>query len=309
MGTVCALTRRYVPLLLLLTSLWGSSFLFIEVALDDVEPSVLMALRLLAAALVLVPALALRDGARRGFGQLRAGWVPLLVLGAINASIPFTLIGWGQKHIDSGIAAIANASVPIFVVLLAIRYRPSEKVTGSRAVGIAAGLVGVAVLAGGNPSGGWWAVAGTLAVVMASFLYAAGALYAQTHVEDLDPIVLVTGSSLAGLLLLTPLAVAQAPAQLPGWEVWVAVVALGIGGMALGQYVYYVLLENHGSTKASLVTYLLPGMALVLGVVFLDEPLTVAAIAGLALVLLGVALGSGLLRPARRREPVTAHSP
>ena len=291
MGTVCALTRRYVPLLLLLTSLWGSSFLFIEVALDDVEPSVLMELRLLAAALVQVPALALRDGARRGFGQLRAGWVPLLVLGAINASIPFTLIGWGQKHIDSGIAAIANASVPIFVVLLAIRYRPSEKVTGSRAVGIAAGLVGVAVLAGGNPSGGWWAVAGTLAVVMASFLYAAGALYAQTHVEALDPIVLVTGSSLAGLLLLTPLAVAQAPAQFPG------------------QYVYYVLLENHGSTKASLVTYLLPGMALVLGVVFLDEPLTVAAIAGLALVLLGVALGSGLLRPARRREPVTAHSP
>jgi drug/metabolite transporter (DMT)-like permease len=303
------LTRRYVPLLLLLTSLWGSSFLFIEIALDDVEPSVLMTLRLLAAALVLVPALALRNGVATSYHRLRAGWLPLLVLGAINAAIPFTLIGWGQKHIDSGIAAIANASVPIFVVLLAIRYRPSEKVTGVRAVGIAAGILGVAVLAGGNPSGGWWAVAGTLAVVTASFLYAAGALYAQTHVEDLDPIVLVTGSSLAGLLLLTPLAVAQAPAQLPGWEVWVAVAALGIGGMALGQYVYYVLLEIHGSTKASLVTYLLPGMALVLGIVFLDEPLTVAAVAGLALVLLGVALGSGVLRPARRREPVTAPSP
>jgi drug/metabolite transporter (DMT)-like permease len=303
------LTRRYVPLLLLLTSLWGSSFLFIEIALDDVEPSVLMALRLLAAALVLVPALALRNGVATSYRRLRAGWLPLLVLGAINAAIPFTLIGWGQKHIDSGIAAIANASVPIFVVLLAIRYRPSEKVTGVRAVGIAAGILGVAVLAGGNPSGGWWAVAGTLAVVTASFLYAAGALYAQSHVEDLDPIVLVTGSSLAGLLLLTPLAVAQAPAQLPGWEVWVAVVALGIGGMALGQYVYYVLLETHGSTKASLVTYLLPGMALVLGIVLLDEPLTVAAVAGLALVLLGVALGSGVLRPARRREPATAPSP
>jgi drug/metabolite transporter (DMT)-like permease len=303
------LRRRYVPLLLLLTSLWGSSFLFIEIALDDVEPSVLMTLRLLAAALVLVPALALREGVPTGYRRLRTGWMPLLVLGAINAAIPFTLIGWGQKHIDSGIAAIANASVPIFVVLLAIRYRPSEKVTGLRAVGIAAGIVGVAVLAGGNPSGGWWAVAGTLAVVLASFLYAAGALYAQTHVSDLDPIVLVTGSTLAGLVLLTPLALAQAPGQLPGWEVWVAVVALGVGGMALGQYTYYVLLESHGSTKASLVTYLLPGMALVLGVVFLDEPLTVAAVAGLALVLLGVALGSGVLRPARRREPATAPSP
>jgi drug/metabolite transporter (DMT)-like permease len=302
-------TRAYIPLLLLLTCLWGSSFLFIEVALDDVEPSVLMTLRLLAAALVLVPAIALREGVATSYRRLRVGWMPLLVLGAINAAIPFTLIGWGQKHIDSGIAAIANASVPIFVVLLAIRYRPSEKVTGLRAVGIAAGIVGVAVLAGGNPSGGWWAVAGTLAVVLASFLYAAGALYAQTHVSELDPIVLVTGSTLAGLLLLAPLAVAQAPAQLPGWEVWVAVVALGVGGMALGQYTYYVLLESHGSTKASLVTYLLPGMALVLGVVFLDEPLTLAAIAGLALVLLGVALGSGLLRAARRRQPATAPTP
>jgi drug/metabolite transporter (DMT)-like permease len=302
-------TRRYLPLLLLLTGLWGSSFLFIEVALEEIEPTVLMALRLLAAALVLVPFLALRSGTRSAYGQLRAGWWPLLVLGAINASIPFTLIAWGQKYIDSGIAAIANASVPIFVALLAIRFRPSEKVTGARAVGILAGLLGVAVLAGANPEGGWWAVAGTLAVVSASFLYAVGALYAQTHVEDLDPILLVAGSTIAGAVLLLPLAIAQAPGSLPGWEVWVAVAVLGIGGMAVGQFVYYVLLEDHGSTKATLVTYLLPGMALVLGIVFLDEPLTVAAVAGLALVLLGVGLGSGMLRPSRRRQPATAHAP
>jgi drug/metabolite transporter (DMT)-like permease len=301
-------TRRYLPLLLLLTGLWGSSFLFIEVALEEVEPTVLIALRLLTAALVLVPFLALRQGAP-AFRQLRAGWQPVLVLGAINAAIPFTLIAWGQKHIDSGIAAIANASVPIFVALLAIHFRPSEKVTGSRAVGIAAGIVGVAVLAGANPEGGWWAVAGTLAVVAASFLYAAGALYAQTHVENLEPMLLVTGSTIVGTLMLAPLAIAQAPTSLPGWKVWLAIAVLGIGGMAIGQYVYYVLLETHGSTKAALVTYLLPGMALVLGMVFLDEPLTVAAVLGLALVLLGVALGSGMLRPSRRRQPATAHAP
>jgi drug/metabolite transporter (DMT)-like permease len=301
-------TRRYLPLLLLLTGLWGSSFLFIEVALEEVEPTVLIALRLLTAALVLVPFLALRQGAP-AFRQLRAGWQPVLVLGAINAAIPFTLIAWGQKHIDSGIAAIANASVPIFVALLAIHFRPSEKVTGSRAVGIAAGIVGVAVLAGANPEGGWWAVAGTLAVVAASFLYAAGALYAQTHVENLEPMLLVTGSTIVGTLMLAPLAIAQAPTSLPGWKVWLAIAVLGIGGMAIGQYVYYVLLETHGSTKAALVTYLLPGMALVLGMVFLDEPLTVAAVVGLALVLLGVALGSGMLRPSRRRQPATAHAP
>lgn len=303
------MSHRYLPLLLLLTGLWGSSFLFIEVALDEVEPSVLMMLRLLAAALVLVPVLMLRVGRRTAALQLGNAWRPLVVLGAINAAIPFTLIAWGQKHIDSGIAAIANASVPIFVALLAIRYRPSEKVTGSRAFGIVAGILGVAVLAGANPEGGAWAVAGTLAVVAAAFLYAVGALFAQTHVENLEPMLLVTGSTIAGALILLPLAIVQAPGSMPGWQVWVAVAVLGFGGMALGQFVYYVLLENHGSTKTSLVTYLLPGMALVLGVVFLDEPLTVAAVTGLLLVLLGVALGSGMLRPGRRREPAPVHAP
>ena len=303
------MTRRYVPLLLVLTGLWGSSFLFIEIALRELEPTVVIVLRLLLAALVLVPVLALRFGTDGAYSRLREAWRPLLVLGAVNAAVPFTLIAWGQKHIDSGIAAIANASLPIFVALLAIRFRPSERVTGSRAVGIVSGIVGVAVLTGANPEGGWWAVAGTLAVVLAAFLYAVGALYAQTHVEAVDPIVLATGSTIAGALLLLPISAAQAPSQLPGWEVWVAVSVLGIGGMALGQFVYYVMLESHGSTKATLVTYLLPGMALVLGIVFLDEALTVAAVVGLALVLLGVALGSGLLHPARRRDPVTAHAP
>jgi drug/metabolite transporter (DMT)-like permease len=303
------MTRRYVPLLLVLTGLWGSSFLFIEIALRELEPTVVIVLRLLLAALVLVPVLALRFGTGGAYGRLREAWRPLLVLGAVNAALPFTLIAWGQKHIDSGIAAIANASLPIFVALLAIRFRPSERVTGSRAVGIVSGIVGVAVLTGANPEGGWWAVAGTLAVVTAAFLYAVGALYAQTHVEAVDPIVLATGSTIAGALLLLPVSAVQAPSQLPGWEVWVAVSVLGIGGMALGQFVYYVMLESHGSTKATLVTYLLPGMAVVLGIVFLDEALTVAAVVGLALVLLGVALGSGLLHPARRREPVTVQAP
>jgi len=302
-------TRRYVPLLLLLTGLWGSSFFFIEIALEEVEPSFLIILRLASAALVLVPVLAVRMGPRVALGRLRAGWRPLLVLGTINAAIPFTLIAWGQKHIDSGIAAIANASVPIFVALLAIRFRPSEKVAGFRALGIVAGLVGVAVLAGANPEGGWWPVAGTLAVVAAAFMYAVGALYGQAHVQSLDTLVIVTGSTLAGALTLLPLALLQAPSSFPGWKTWAAVAGLGIGAMAIGQFVYYVMLGEHGSTKTALVTYLLPGMALALGIVFLDEPLTLAAVAGLALVLLGVALGSGVVRPSRRREPAAAHAP
>src|SRR5687767_2924349 len=132
----------------------------------------MMFFRLVLASAVLVPLIVWRLGRVEAVEQVRAtGWRAFAV-GFLNAALPFTLIAWGQKHIDSGIAAIANASVPIFVALLAIRYRPSEKVTGSRAFGILAGIVGVAVLAGANPEGGWWAVAGTLAVVSAAFLYA-----------------------------------------------------------------------------------------------------------------------------------------
>ncbi len=303
------MTHRYVPLLLLLTGLWGSSFLFIEIGLREVEPATLIMLRLLSAALVLLPAMAIAFGVRNGGERLRSAWKPLVVLGTINAAIPFTLIAWGQTHIDSGVAAIANASMPIFVALLAIRFLPSERATGTRVAGIVAGILGVGVLAGANPGGGLPAVAGTLAVVAAAVMYASGALYAQTHVEDTHPLVLATGSTLVGGAVLLPLGLAEAPAQFPGWELWVSVAALGVGGMAAGQFVYYVLLENHGSAKASFVTYLLPVMALLLGVVFLDEPLTISALVGLVLVLLGVALGSGLLRPARRREPAAVHAP
>ena len=101
------------------------------------------------------------------------------MFGTINGALPFTLIAWGETHIDSGVAAIANASVPIFVALLAIKFNPAERSSGMKLVGILVGLLGVGVLAGVHPEGGGWAVAGTLAVVLASLSYAAGGLYGQ----------------------------------------------------------------------------------------------------------------------------------
>src|ERR1041385_186341 len=106
------------------------------------------------------------------------GWEGF-ALGLVNGAIPFTLIAWGERHIDSGVAAIANASMPIFVVLLAIRWKPSETVRGLRLVGFMVGLVGVGVLAGIHPEGGWWGAVGTLAVVVASVAYAIGSLWGQ----------------------------------------------------------------------------------------------------------------------------------
>src|SRR5687768_198641 len=121
--------------------------MFIEIALDDLAPTTLMAGRLIVASVALVSLMA----ARGMLGRLRrAGW-RAFALGIINSAVPFTLIAWGQQHIDSGVAAIANATVPIWVALLAIWFAQSERATGLRIVGIVLGLVGVAVLAGAQP--------------------------------------------------------------------------------------------------------------------------------------------------------------
>src|ERR687895_1543431 len=157
------MTRSYPVLIGFLAAVWGSSYLFIKIAVDEIEPAPMMWIRVVLASTLLVPFLVAREGAAPAFGHLRGAWKAGLILGLVNAAVPFTLIAWGEKHIDSGVAAIANATVPIFVVLLAIRFRPSERVDGVRLAGVALGLVGVAVLAGAQPDGGWWAVAGTLA--------------------------------------------------------------------------------------------------------------------------------------------------
>jgi len=299
-------TRGYVPLLLVLSAVWGASYLFIKVGVRDFEPTVLMAIRLLLSAPVLFAFLCLRGGARRAAREMRGAWREGLVLGVINAALPFTLIAWGEKHIDSGVAAIANATVPIFVTLIAIRYRPSERAAGLRLAGIAVGLIGVGVLAGVKPEGGWWAVAGTLAVVAASIFYAAGGLYGQARTSAVSGPVLATATTIYGGLVLLPFALAQLPDRTPGWKPAAAAAALSLLGTAFAQLILFRMLRLYGASRVSLVTYLLPPAALFYGALLLDEPVTAPALGGLVLILLGVALGSGVLRPGRRTAVGTA---
>ena len=159
--------RGYVLMLGILAASWGASYLFIKVAVEDLEPAPMMCLRLILAFAALFPVLAYASGFRGAVSAIRGTGRGGALLGLINMAIPFTLIAWGEKHVDSGVAAIANSTVPIFVALLAIRFRPSERVTGMRLFGVLLGLLGVGVLTGLNPEGGWWAIAGTLAVVVA----------------------------------------------------------------------------------------------------------------------------------------------
>jgi drug/metabolite transporter (DMT)-like permease len=293
--------RGYVPLLLIVAGIWGASYLFIKVAVREIEPTAMMDLRLVLASAVLVPFLILRLGAGGAVAELKAtGW-GAVILGISNMAFPFVLIAWGEKHIDSGVAAIANATVPLFVALLAIRFNPSERVRGWRLVGVFLGLVGVGVLTGLHPEGGWWGVAGTLAVVVASLSYASANLFTQHRFPQTSPLVITTASCLAASLVLLPFAVLQLPDQMPSWKALASVAALGIAGTALALLFFYAMLNRYGASRASLVTYLLPPFALVYGVLFLDERIALNALLGLALILAGVALGSGLLQLARRR--------
>lgn len=295
-------TRGYVPLLLLLAALWGSSYFFIKVAVEDIAPTTMMSARALLAGVILLAYVVATTGASKAKADLRASWRPALVLGAFNAALPFWLIAWGEKHIDSSVAGIAQATVPIFAFALGLRFLPHERVAPIRWVGVALGLVGVAVLAGVDPTGGWWAVAGTLAVVLSSASYALAGIYAQLRVHATPGPVLATGSMLVGGVLLLPFALVRLPDVTPSWEAVTSVAALALIGTVIAQLVFYRMLPLYGTRRISLVTYVIPGFAIAFGAVFLSEPVTGPMLIGLALILLGVALGSGVLLSARRRR-------
>ena len=293
--------RGYVPLLLLVAAIWGASFMFIKVAVAEIDPVPMIWIRLILAALVLVPLLFFQLGAGAALEGLREGAWGLAFLGFANAALPFTLIAWGERYIDSSVAAIANAPVPIFVALLAIKFRPSERVTGLRLAGIFLGFLGVGVLTGFHPEGGGWAIAGTLAVVAAAVCYAVSNIFAATRFSHVSPFVVVTGSSVTGALMLTPLAVFQLPSEMPSAKAASSVVALGVVGTAIALLFFYRMLNRYGASRAALVTYLIPLVAIVYGVGLLDEPVSANVVAGLVLILGGVAVGSGAVRFARRQ--------
>lgn len=299
--------HRYWPLILVLAGAWGASYLFIKVGVDGgFSPGALMAARALLAAAVLLGYLAVTLGAGRAVAELRASWRAAIVLGALNAALPFWLVAWGEKHIDSGVAAIAQATVPICSLLIGLRFLPHERIGPTRIGGVFVGLAGVGVVAGVAPQGDAWAVAGTLAVVLASVFYAAAGIFGQLRISGSSGPVLATGSMLVGGVMLLPLALAQPPTTLPTTGAIASLLALSLVGTALAQLILFRVIKLFGARRLSLVTYLMPGFALVYGALILDEQVTLAALAGLALILLGVALGSGSLRLRRPAAGATA---
>jgi drug/metabolite transporter (DMT)-like permease len=228
------------------------------------------------------------------YAQLRPYVWQLALLGLINTAMPFFLIAWGQQYIDSGLAAIFNASAPLFTALFALPIDRTQRVTGARLAGVVLAFGGVVLLVGLEVGGGERAVAGGLAVVAAAACYGIGGLYAGRRFPGLPSSLVAFGSLAWATLFVLPLGAAEA--TMLGWEALLSVLYLGVAATGVAYLLYFGLIAGAGASKAVLVTYLVPSLALVYGAVFLDETVTAVSLAGLALVLTGVALGTGTVR-------------
>ena len=298
--------RRALALLLILAALWGSSYMFIKIGLDDLSPAGVVFARTLLGALALLP-FALRRGAFRGVRPL----LPLLVvLAAVQVAGPFLLISAGEQHISSGLAGILVASAPIFTALLAPVFDSSERSNGTALAGIVIGIVGVGLIFGVDLGDAGSALGGGAMVLAASLGYAIGGFMVKKNFSALDAIGVVTVTMALSALLSLPVAVATPPADVPGGDTIAAMLALGIGGTGIAFAIFYTLIAQLGPAKASLVAYIAPGFAVFYGVALRGEELTVTTVAGLILIVGGSWLAGRRGKPAEpASEPVTRAAP
>jgi drug/metabolite transporter (DMT)-like permease len=290
--------RRPVVILGVLALIWGASFMLIKIADRQLAPSTLVLGRLGSATLLLAAIAVVSLGRRATLRELRAAWRWLVVVALVNTAVPFWLLSWGEKRIDSGLASIIQGAVPIFNALIAFGFFREARVGGLRLLGLAIGFVGVAVLVGAQPQGKLLAA---LAVVAMALCYAIGTLLAGRHLRGTPPLVVALASTAVSTLAALPAGIVQAPSGMWHGETIMAILVLGFVGTAIAYLLFFALIQRAGANYATLVTYLVPPIALAYGAVFLGESFGLTAFAALALVLVGVALATGSVRLASRR--------
>jgi drug/metabolite transporter (DMT)-like permease len=291
-------SRRAWAQFLTLSAVWGASYLFIKIGLRDMSAAEIVCARTALAALVLWP-LAIHRGAVRGLVR-RAPEIVLLA--TVQMAAPFMLITLGERHIASSLAGILVAAAPIWIALLAPLLDPEESSYGWKLAGIVTGIVGVALLLGVDVGGDSKALLGGMMVVLAALGYALAGLFIKRRFRGADPVGLVAGTTLTAAVLTLPAAIATAPSGAPGVGPLAAVVALGVAGTGMAFVLVNLLIATAGPAKMSLVAYVSPAFALVYGVVFLSEGVSLGTFAGLALILGGSWLAAGGRLHAARRE-------
>jgi drug/metabolite transporter (DMT)-like permease len=285
--------------------LWGIPYFFIKVAVDDLPVVFVAWTRIALGAAILLP-IAWRRGELRG---LRGRAWPLIAFAIVEVAGPFTLIPLGERHLSSSLTAILIAAVPLTVALLAIRFAHEERVTGARLVGLFVGLAGVVLLLGIDVAGNSDELIGALCIVGATLGYAGGPLIAKATLSDLPAVAPVAAALGVATVALAPLAAVSLPDHAPPFKAVGSVIVLGVLCTAVAMVVFFVLLAEAGASKASVITYINPVVAVVLGVGFLGESLGAASIAGLLLILAGSYLSTGGGPPRRARERRAARQP
>jgi drug/metabolite transporter (DMT)-like permease len=275
-------------LLLVLGMLWGSSYLFIKVTVMEVPALTLVAGRLVVSALILWALLRVRGQTLPRTWRL---WRHYAVMGFLSGALPYSLISWGEQTIPSGLAALLQAAMPLFTVLLAHVLSDDERLTWSRAAGVVIGFVGVAILMLPDLRQGLHAsLLGQLAVVGSSASYAGATIYARRWLRGQPALVSTAGQVSAGAIWMLPISLLVdrpfdlAP-SLPALGSWAALAVLGT---VVAYIIYYALLEKTSATFVSLVTYIIPVHGLLLGALVLREPVDLIVLASLILILLGV---------------------
>lgn len=281
-------------LLLVLSGLWGCSFLFYKILVAALPPFSVVFGRVAIAALVLNIVLLVRREAMPGDGRT---WRAFLLMGLLNNAIPFSLIAFGETHIASGLASILNATTPMFTALVAHVATANEKLTGPKLAGIGLGIAGVAVLVGPEALAhlGAGDLPAKLAVLLASLSYGFAGVFGRRF-RGLAPLKVATGQVTASAVLMLPLfLLVDRPWMLPapGLGTWAALLGLAVPSTALAYMLFFRILARAGATNVSLVTLLVPVSAVLLGAAVLGEALSAVTFAGMALIALGLACIDG----------------
>ena len=277
--------------LTMVAALFGGAFLFMRVAAPAFGAIPLIAVRLVLAALILIPIVL----ARKGMSEIVQHWRPITVLAVLHYALPFCLFAYALLTLTGSFTAIINASSPLFAGLVAWVWI-GERLPAVRIVGLLIGFAGVVLLVWDKVDVTFDSAAiATVAAMSASFCYGLAAVLAKKHLSGVSPLAVSAGSMLAGAIMLLPFAVWLWPDTAPSANAWFMVAALGVLSTAVAFVLYFRLIASVGPTKAITVTFLIPIFAVVFGALLLDEPITFSMLAGGAVILLGTGLSTGLL--------------
>lgn len=282
-------SRRGWVLFAATSLLWGLPYLFVKIAVTGFEPVTIVWLRTAGGAVVLLP-IAVRSGALRGLGRR---WRSLVLLALVEVTVPFLLITYGEQRIPSSLAGLLIAAEPLVVALLALRFEPGERVNGTRLAGLLMGLTGVVGLLGLDGTTTLAALLGALMVLLAAVCYGVGVLLVRKDFAGESPVGVAAVMLALNGVALTPAGVAGLPGALPRPAVLASVAVLAVACTAVAYVTYFGLVADAGASRAAVVTYVNPAVAVTLGIAVLGEPLTAATAAGFLLIIAGSWLSTG----------------